>query len=118
MVYVLRDCCKIISIGNFAQMNLGMDIRFEGELEEVLEVVDDIDEDHFRDLIVFNDDYNTFEHVIDTLIKVCKHDVQQAEQCTYIIHYKGKCAVKKGPYKELKPMREGITDRGIKATIV
>lgn len=96
----------------------GMDIRFERELEEVVEVLEDVDEEKERNLVVFNDDYNTFDHVIDTLIKVCKHDVHQAEQCTYIIHYKGKCSVKRGPYIELKPMREGITDRGIKATIV
>ncbi|MEQ9009262.1 MAG: ATP-dependent Clp protease adaptor ClpS, partial [Ekhidna sp.] len=52
------------------------------------------------------------------LVKVCKHDVHQAEQCTFLIHYKGKCAVKKGAYEELKPMREGITSAGIKANIV
>ena len=70
-----------------------------------------------KDLVVHNDDFNTFEHVIETLVKVCKHEPHQAEQCTYLIHYKGRCSVKKGGYKELKPMREGITDAGIKATI-
>jgi ATP-dependent Clp protease adaptor protein ClpS len=94
--------------------------EFETELEEVLEqeVAETTDQDDYRDLVVFNDDFNTFEHVIDTLIKVCRHNPQQAEQCTYIIHYKGKCTVKKGAYNELKPMKEGITDRGIKAAIV
>lgn len=97
-----------------------MNIRLEVEHEELVEVEveQDTDLEGGRDLIVYNDDYNTFEHVIETLIKVCKHNPQQAEQCTYIIHYKGKCAVKRGPYNELKPMREGITERGIKAAIV
>lgn len=68
-------------------------------------------------LIVWNDDINTFEWVIKTLIKVCGHDKEQAEQCTLLIHYKGKCSVKTGDYDTLKPMCDGITDRGIGATI-
>ncbi len=89
----------------------------ELDLEELVEVEEEIGNEDPRDLVVYNDDFNTFEHVIQTLIKVCKHDVHQAEQCTWLIHYKGKCAVKKGIYAELKPMREGITDAGIKAAI-
>lgn len=88
-----------------------------GIQEEVL-VLEDIGEENMRDLMVYNDDHNTFEHVINTLVKVCKHDVNQAEQCTFLIHYKGKCSVKKGMYEELKPMREGISSAGIKAAIV
>ncbi|NVK48748.1 MAG: ATP-dependent Clp protease adaptor ClpS [Cyclobacteriaceae bacterium] len=87
------------------------------ELEEeeiVLEELLDLEE---HDLIVFNDDVNTFDHVINILIKVCKHTREQAEQCTLIIHYKGKCAVKKGSFEELKPMCEAILDAGIQATI-
>lgn len=70
-----------------------------------------------RDLIVFNDDFNTFDHVIDSLIKVCKHQPLQAEQCTYIIHYNGKCQVKHGEYDELEPMCTALLDRGITAEI-
>jgi ATP-dependent Clp protease adaptor protein ClpS len=70
------------------------------------------------DLVVFNDEVNTFEHVIKILIKVCKHSMEQAEQCTVIIHYRGKCAVKKGGYEELKPYCEAILDAGIQAAIV
>ncbi|MEM9674368.1 MAG: ATP-dependent Clp protease adaptor ClpS [Cyclobacteriaceae bacterium] len=70
-----------------------------------------------RDLVVINDDYNTFDHVINTLIRVCKHTPEQAEQCTLIIHYKGKCAVKKGTFEELKPMLDAIHDVGIGAEI-
>lgn len=68
-------------------------------------------------LIVWNDDINTFEWVIKALIEVCGHDKEQAEQCTLLIHYKGKCSVKTGDYDTLKPMCDGITDRGIGATI-
>ena len=70
------------------------------------------------DLVVFNDDVNTFEHVTRTLIKVCKHTHEQAEQCTMLIHYKGKCAVKIGSFDELRPMREAICEVGIDAKIV
>ncbi len=94
-----------------------MSTLFEKQFEEqVLTTVDEKDED-LKKLVVYNDDFNTFDHVVDTLIKICKHDSQQAEQCTYIIHYKGKCSVKDGSYYNLKPMREGITDAGIKAAI-
>lgn len=71
-----------------------------------------------RELVVFNDDINTFDHVIKTLIRVCKHSAEQAEQCTWLIHYKGKCTVKSGAYEELKPFRDGITEAGIDAKIL
>ena len=87
----------------------------EQELVDVLEAVETTD---VMDLVVFNDDINTFEHVIDTLIKVCKHTTEQAEQCTWIIHYKGKCAVKSGSFDFLKPMREAICEAGIDARIL
>lgn len=68
-------------------------------------------------LIVWNDEVNTFEWVIQTLIEVCGQSVEQAEQCAMIIHTKGKYAVKRGSYDDLKPMCDAITDRGIGATI-
>jgi ATP-dependent Clp protease adaptor protein ClpS len=68
-------------------------------------------------LIVWNDEVNTFEWVIETLIEVCGHSPEQAEQCSYFIHYKGKYAVKQGSYEELKPQCDAITERGIGATI-
>lgn len=87
--------------------------------EEVLEeVIEDVGSSDVRDLIVYNDDYNTFNHVTNTLVKVCKHSTEQAEQCTYIIHFKGKCAVKAGTFTELKPMRDGICEAGIDAKVV
>lgn len=68
-------------------------------------------------LIVWNDEVNTFEWVIETLIEVCGHSHEQAEQCSYIIHFQGKYAVKQGIYEELKPMCDAITERGIGATV-
>ena len=68
-------------------------------------------------LIVWNDEVNTFEWVIQTLMEVCGHDAEQAEQCSYIIHFKGKACVKKGTFEKLKPMCDAITERGIGATV-
>jgi len=84
-------------------------------LVDVLEATETID---VMDLVVFNDDINTFDHVITTLIRVCKHTPEQAEQCTLLIHYKGKCAVKTGTFDFLKPMREAICEAGIDARIL
>lgn len=85
------------------------------EVEVLLEELIDTDE---CELVVFNDDINTFDHVIKVLIKVCQHTPEQAEQCTLIIHYKGKCTVKKGSRSKLKPMCEAILDAGIQAAII
>ena len=68
-------------------------------------------------LIVWNDEVNTFEWVIETLIEVCGHTEEQAEQCSMIIHTRGKYAVLHGSYETLKPQCDAITDRGIGATI-
>lgn len=68
-------------------------------------------------LIVWNDDVNTFEWVIETLVEVCGHSNEQAEQCAYFIHFQGKYAVKQGEYYKLKRMCDKITERGIGATI-
>jgi ATP-dependent Clp protease adaptor protein ClpS len=83
--------------------------------EEDIDVLDDIDQS--CSLIVWNDEVNTFEWVIDTLVEICNHTQEQAEQCAMIIHSHGKYAVKHGGYNELKPMCDAITDRGIGATI-
>lgn len=85
--------------------------------EELIEVLEDIKATEPHDLVVYNDDFNTFDHVINTLVKVCKHTSEQAEQCTILIHYKGKCAVKKGSFEELTPMKDSILDAGIDAKI-
>ncbi|MBW3468915.1 ATP-dependent Clp protease adaptor ClpS [Arthrospiribacter ruber] len=85
------------------------------EVEVLLEELIDTDE---CELVVYNDDINTFEHVTKILIKVCQHTPEQAEQCTLIIHYKGKCTVKKGSRNKLKPMCQAILDAGIQAAII
>ena len=68
-------------------------------------------------LVVWNDEVNTFEWVIETLTKICRHTTEQAEQSAMIIHTKGKYAVKEGTYDTLKPMCDAITERGIGATV-
>jgi ATP-dependent Clp protease adaptor protein ClpS len=70
-----------------------------------------------RELILFNDDVNTFEFVIETLINVCGHETNQAEQCALIAHYNGKCAVKSGTVSELKPAYDEMTNRKLSVTI-
>lgn len=70
-----------------------------------------------RELVVFNDEVNTFDFVIDALIKVCRHEAIQAEQCTHLIHFKGKCSVKQGSWDTLEPMCTALLDRGISAEI-
>lgn len=70
-----------------------------------------------KKLIVYNDDVNTFDYVIDTLIEVCKHSPEQAEQCTMLIHYKGKCTVKTGSLEILKPMHEKLLSRSLTSEI-
>jgi ATP-dependent Clp protease adaptor protein ClpS len=87
----------------------------EQQQVDVMEVVETID---VRDLVIYNDHINTFEHVIETLMRVCQHSPEQAEQCTWIIHHKGKCTVKSGDFDELKPMKDAICEVGIDAKIL
>ncbi len=87
----------------------------EVELEERVDV--NSKNDTGKNLVIYNDDVNTFDHVIDSLVKVCKHETIQAEQCTWIIHYNGKCAVKEGEMDSLLPMRRALSERGIDAKI-
>lgn len=94
-------------------------MAFDGTIrphqEEETDVLTTLDDPY--SLIVWNDEVNTFEWVIETLIEVCGHTQEQAEQCAYIIHFQGKYAVKQGSYDELKPQCDAITERGIGATI-
>ena len=71
-----------------------------------------------NEIIVYNDDVNTFDHVIDTLIRVCAHTPEQAEQCSLIVHYNGKCTVKTGPIDKLKPQCTALLYAGLSAEIV
>ena len=71
-----------------------------------------------HEIVMYNDDVNTFDHVIDTLMRVCKHTAEQAEQCSLIIHYKGKCTVKTGELEELIPQCTQLLEAGLSAEIV
>ena len=71
-----------------------------------------------NEIVVYNDDVNTFDHVIETLIRVCDHTAEQAEQCSLIVHYNGKCTVKTGPLDKLMPQCTQLLEAGISAEIV
>lgn len=88
------------------------------ELDVIEQEVEQLNDIKLYSLVVFNDEVNTFEHVIQTLIEVCEHASDQAEQCTMIIHFKGKCSVKNGDFDELAPLRNEICRRGISAEVL
>jgi len=85
--------------------------------EHETDLLTDVENAPYYSLVVWNDEVNTFEWVIETLIEICGHSQEQAEQCAMIIHTKGKYAVKNGSYEELMPQRDAITERKIGATI-
>jgi len=87
--------------------------QWQTELSEVADVI----EQELHNLIVWNDDVNTFDWVIESLMDICGHDTIQAEQCALIVHHRGKCGVKKGSFIDLRPQAEALIDRGIQATI-
>ena len=76
----------------------------------------EFDED-LKELILHNDDVNTFDYVIDALVDVCGHELEQAEQCAMIAHYKGRCGIKSGTYSELKPPYQTLIDRKLTVSI-
>ncbi len=70
-----------------------------------------------KELVLYNDDINTFDFVISTLIEVCHHQPEQAEQCAFVAHSKGKCGIKNGDISELKPLHSEMNKRGLITTI-
>lgn len=70
-----------------------------------------------RFLILHNDDYHSFDYVIEALMEICEHEQEQAVQCTLLTHYKGKCDVKKGSFSYLRPMKQALLAKDLKATI-
>ncbi len=86
------------------------------KIQEDLDVL--VQETSKHEIILYNDDVNTFDFVIDSLIDVCDHTLEQAEQCTILVHYKGKCAVKTGEYKDLEPRCSRLLELGLSAEIV
>lgn len=85
-------------------------------LQESLQVEEK--EKNLNEIVLFNDDVNTFDHVIQTLIDVCEHSPEQAEQCSIIVHHNGKCTVKTGEYSDLKPRCTRLLQAGLSAEIV
>ena len=71
-----------------------------------------------NEIVLYNDDVNTFDHVIETLIRVCEHTTEQAEQCAILVHYKGKCVVKTGSFNDLKPQCSSLLEAGLSAEII
>ncbi|MDG1285596.1 MAG: ATP-dependent Clp protease adaptor ClpS [Flavobacteriaceae bacterium] len=86
------------------------------KIKEEVEVL--VEESHLNEIVLFNDEVNTFDHVIETLVDVCKHSYEQAEQCSLLVHYKGKCTVKTGLYEELEPQCTQLLKAGLSAEIV
>lgn len=86
------------------------------KIQEELDVMELVATNH--EIILYNDDVNTFDHVIETLIRVCNHDDLQAEQCAILVHYTGKCGVKTGSFDELKPQCSALLDAGLSAEII
>jgi len=86
------------------------------KIEEKLHV--ETKEQHLNEIVLYNDDVNTFDHVIDTLIYACDHTPEQAEQCSLLVHYKGQCTVKTGVYDELEPRCTILLDAGLSAEII
>ena len=85
------------------------------EKESEVEVLTQVEREH--EIILYNDDINTFDHVINSLVVYCEHTFEQAEQCAYIVHYSGKCAVKSGSYEELEPICLKLLEAQLSAEI-
>ncbi|NOX47293.1 MAG: ATP-dependent Clp protease adaptor ClpS [Chlorobi bacterium] len=83
-----------------------------GPFQDTKEITEDL-----KELILYNDDVNTFDFVIETLVEVCQHDPLQAEQCAMVVHFNGKCAVKTGSLTELKPRKQEMTNRKLTVSI-
>ncbi len=101
----------------FSSLNCSRDYSDpKRELDQEVLVLDQ--EDFENKLVVWNDDHNTFDYVIDCLVDICQHTLVQAEQCTILIHYKGKCTVKSGSLELLKPMHESLLERGLTSELI
>jgi ATP-dependent Clp protease adaptor protein ClpS len=86
------------------------------EVKEEVLTLEDVQKNN--EIVLYNDEVNTFDHVIETLIFACDHTAEQAEQCSIIVHYKGKCTVKTGQYEELKPRCSKLLQAGLSAEII
>ena len=93
--------------------------QYEEDIDvlEIEETDEDIGDGELFTLIIHNDEVNTFEWVIQCLVEICKHTLEQAEQCSLIIHFKGKYGVKSGSKQQLQPMRNSLVERGLSVTL-
>jgi ATP-dependent Clp protease adaptor protein ClpS len=105
------DCCKICKLEGSLLIMSGK----EKIQEDVLMAEKEAKE---NEIVLYNDDVNTFDHVINTLIYACEHTPEQAEQCSIIVHYKGQCTVKSGSFDELKPRCTMLLEAGLSAEIL
>jgi ATP-dependent Clp protease adaptor protein ClpS len=85
--------------------------------EEESELLVEDKKEETKEIVLYNDDVNSFEHVILCLIRYCDHHPYQAEQCAYIVHHNGRCSVKNGSFKKLKPICEALLEKGLTAKI-
>ncbi|RZL38602.1 MAG: ATP-dependent Clp protease adaptor ClpS [Pedobacter sp.] len=86
------------------------------KIQEDVLTADAVDQNN--QIVLYNDDVNTFDHVIETLIDVCDHTAIQAEQCAILVHYKGKCTVKTGSFEELKSQCSLLLEAGLSAELI
>lgn len=91
-------------------------MKFE-QTETLTKPKQDLKTERLHEIVLYNDDVNTFDWVIESLVDVCEHSPEQAEQCSIIVHYKGKCGVKTGTYEELEPRCSNLLERGLSAEI-
>ena len=82
------------------------------------QTTEQIESVELKELMLFNDDFNTFQHVIEMLCKYCEHDSIQAEQCAWIVHNNGKCMIKRDEYTSLKPIYDALLDAGLSVKIL
>lgn len=90
---------------------------FDEQLEELLLIEEEVEVGKKAQIIVYNDDYNTFDWVIECFVKILKHTAEQAEQCSLLIHFKGKASVKTASKNVLKPLKDALVDKGLSAVI-
>lgn len=101
-----EDCLNMLTFGSVEELE---ELLLEEEIEESV--------GESNELVVYNDDHNTFDWVIQCFIEIIGHSYQQSEQLSLLIHFKGRAAVKTAPLKVLKPLKDGLIDRGLSAVI-
>jgi ATP-dependent Clp protease adaptor protein ClpS len=93
-------------------------VNIDTLIEEEVDILEKEIIEETKQIVLYDDDFNTFDFVIESLIKVCQHSAIQAEQCTHIVHHNGKCGVKKGNISKLKPICSALLERGLTAEII